>query len=115
MKRFVLGVLAVMVVGLGVVTAEIEALKTGYHIRQLNLQKLDLVNQMKHLEFEIANLKTPERLEQWMATSRVKLGQSRTVELARVEPLPQPAKGNGFTRLARLFLGTAQAQADAER
>lgn len=115
MKRFVLAVLAVTGVGLCVVTAEIEALKTGYRIRQLNLKKLELVNEMKHLEFEIANLKTPQRLEQWMSKSQTKLGQSRTIELARATPSVKAPKVSGFVRLARIFLGTAQAQADADR
>ncbi len=115
MKRFVLSVLAVTVVGLGVVTAEIEAVKTGYAIRQLSLNKLDLVNRMKRLEFEIADLKTPARLERWMSSRNMQLGQTRTVELARVEPetlRPGSRAGGGLARLARLFLGTAEADAN---
>ena len=118
MKRFVLTVVLVTCVGLTVVYGEVEAMKIGYQIRQLNMKKLELVNDTKLLEFQIATLKTPGRLEQWMGKSHVSLTQSRTLRVARAET-PESVTASaessrkGPVQFARLFLGIARA--DSER
>ena len=118
MKRFVLTVILTTFVGLAVVYGEVEAMKIGYQIRQLSLKKMELVNDTKLLEFQIATLKTPGRLEQWMGNSHVSLTQSRTLRVARVEDpgsIAASAEGSrkGPVQFARLFMGTARA--DSER
>jgi len=113
-KRFVLIVSLVTFVGLAVVCAEVEAVKTGYEIRQLNLKKMELANQIKLLEFEIATLKTPRRLEQWMGNARLNLTHSKTMTLVKnVEEPRRAVDSKNPIHIARLFLGIAQA--DSER
>ena len=119
MKRFSLVVVLMTFVGLAVVYGEVEAVKTGYEIRKLNLKKMELANQAKLLEFQIATLKTPQRLEQWMGTSRLNLTHSKTMTLVRAETPESGAKAaserasRNPIQIARLFLGIAQA--DSER
>ena len=96
-----------------VVHGEMESVKIGYQIRQLSLEKRDLVHAQKQLEYEIASLKTPERLEAWVATNHVKLGSAKVTRLARLEPRPAGGEKTGvLTQIAKLFLGTAQAGSD---
>lgn len=118
MKKFVLSVILVTTVGLGVVYGEVEAVKIGYQIRQNNIQKLELTNRLKLLEYQVATLKTPQRLEKWMGHSRLTLTNSKTLKVAKVETpaekitLAERAR-KGPIQFARLFMGTAQA--DSER
>lgn len=114
MKRFFFCVLLVTLVGIGVVYGEVEAVKTGYRIRQLNLKKLSMITDRKQLEFEVAKLKAPRRLEKWMQTQEVCLSHGKFLKLARrnTEKTDHSASekpGIGLIRLARIFLGTAQA------
>lgn len=101
--------------GLLVVYGEVEAVKTGYRIRRQNLRKSELVTEMKGLESEIASLKTPRRLEEWLTDSRMTLTQSRPQRLVRAEKPRRVSGGSkgGPARFAQLFLGTARA--DSER
>lgn len=109
MKRFVFSVILVTLVGLVVVWGEVEAVKTGYKIRQMTLEKRDLVGRQKLLELEVASLKTPRRLEEWLKTSQVKLTSSRLMKLAGLKPAERAQKS---APLARLFVETAQAGPD---
>lgn len=114
MKRFIFSILLVTLVGLAVVYGEIEAMKTGYRIRQLNMKKIWLVRNQKRLEFEVASLKTPHRLEQWIASQKVELVPSKPLRLARNRPevgSPAPTQKTRREpiRFAKYLLGTAQA------
>jgi hypothetical protein len=118
-KRFVLAVLVLAGVGLGVVYGEVEAVRLGYRVRQLNIEKTRLVSAQKKFELDVARLRTPQRLEEWMAAHDVRLGQSETRVLARVHPVerrPAEAPLGRFhpVRLARLVLGLRTAQADTQ-
>ena len=115
MRRFLLFVFTVTLVGLGVVYGEVDAVKTGYRIRYLDIQKRHLHEELRGLELRIAQLKTPRRLDSWMQSARVNLTSSGRIVVARAEAdgretgRPEP---RGVAWFARALVGTAQARSD---
>jgi len=114
MKRFMGFVIFLVGFGLLKVYGEVAAMKTGYEIRQLNIQKDSLLHDRKQLEYETAMLRTPRRLQMWLAKKEVDLSPVKIKMLARVDALgEEPRDGRIVPRnLAKLFLGTARAQSE---
>jgi len=118
MRRLVLSVMMITLVGLVVVTYEVESLKTGYDIRNLNIKKREMVVAAKQLEYEVITLKSPFQLEQWIASTEIDLRKPQVMRFAKVqepvilhgEYLKAGSKVPSF--VSRWFLGTAQAESE---
>jgi hypothetical protein len=97
--------------GLSIVYGEVEAMKTGYEIRQLSIQKRDLTHRLKEREFQIASVTSPEKLEAQMLAYNVKLSSSHLMKIARLESqeTDASASGQGNSALTRFLVPTAQA------
>ena len=114
MKKFIITVTSLTLVALVVVYGEVEAMKTGYDIRQLNIRKRELTHRMKESEFEIATLTAPEQLEEKMLAYRVKLVNPKLLKIAKLNKAtgygssPEDStKKNAFW--TKLFVTSAQA------
>lgn len=110
MSRYLAVLATVTFVGLAVVYGEVEAMKTGYEIRQLSIQKRDLTHRLKESEFQIATVTSPDRLEEKMDSYRVKLASPRTMKIARISTEPSNSAGSSRgTFLSGFLVPTAQA------
>lgn len=100
-------------VGLLIVHGEVEAVKTGYDIRQLSMRKHELNHRVKTVESEIARLTAYETLEIQMAKDKNQFIQPAYKQIARVQPehlKEQVVKSDSQIVLAKWFVGTARAQ-----
>ena len=113
MKKFITCVITLTAFGLIVVYGEVEAMKIGYDIRQLNIRKRELTHRMKSSEFEIASLTAPDYLEARMAADHVHLVNPTFLRIAKVSrPIKiQGEQESSFRNrlLSRLFVTSAQA------
>jgi len=114
MKKFIFSVITITLIGLVMVYGEVEAMKIGYDIRQLDIRKREITHQMKEAEYHIAQLTAPERLEESMRAYQVELVKPKLLKVAKLpkgqdlNSMPAPsAKGNTF--LNRFFISSAQA------
>lgn len=100
-------------VGLLIVHGEVEAVKTGYDIRQLSMRKHELNHRVKTVESEIARLTAYETLEIHMAKEKSLLIQPSYKQVARVHPInleTEELKPDTQIAFAKWFVGTARAQ-----
>ncbi len=115
MSRYLMILTTVTFLGLAIVYGEVEAMKTGYEIRQLSIQKRDLTHRLKESEFQIASVTSPDKLEERMESYRVKLASPKTLRIARIG---SPASGSASSaRNASALTGflVPTAQADTPR
>jgi len=113
-KRGLVAILSMTAIGLVVVYGELEAVRIGYQIRQLSIQKHELTHRLKKAECEIASMVVPRRLEERMSDYRVKLAkaQRRTIALAGDAGGFRREAAGGFgpsKLLARILLSEAKA------
>jgi hypothetical protein len=111
LKKYLISLFILTVMGLVIVHGEIAAIRTGYEVRQMNITKQNLMNSIKQLEAETSILKTPRRLENWMTVNRVNLNKPQYEQLARADTRQTSEYKDSF--LTKLFWGTARA--DTER
>ena len=117
MTRYLSVLATVTFLGLAIVYGEVEAMKTGYEIRQLNIQKRDLTHRLKEREFQVASVTSPDKLEERMGAYRVKLASPRTLKIARLgtseagstQAGSSSNSGRGAFALAGLLVPSAQA------
>lgn len=112
MSRYLMVLMTVTVLGLAVVYGEVEAMKTGYEIRQLSIQKRDLTHRLKESEFMLASVTSPDKLEERMESYRVKLASPRTLKIARIGAPgagTHQAAGKSGSGLNGFWVPTAQA------
>lgn len=113
MSRYLLVLTTVTFLGLAIVYGEVEAMKTGYEIRQLSILKRDLTHRLKESEFQIASVTSPDRLEERMDSYRVKLASAKTLKIARIGA-PETGQdstvsGRNASAFTRFLVPTAQA------
>jgi hypothetical protein len=112
MSRYLSVLVTVTFVGLAIVYGEVEAMKTGYEIRQLSIQKRDLTHRLKESEFQIATVTSPDKLEERMDSYRVKLASPKTMRIARIGSDPgqsRASSGREGSGLTGFLVPTAQA------
>ena len=114
MTRYLSVLATVTFLGLAIVYGEVEAMKTGYEIRQLSIQKRDLTHRLKESEFQIASVTSPDKLEQRMDSYQVKLASPRTLRIARVASSDTDASRTSSNSVLTGFL-VPTAQADTTR
>lgn len=112
MTRYLSFLMTVTIVGLAVVYGEVEAMKTGYEIRQLSIQKRELTHRLKEREIQIATVTSPDKLEEKMDAYKVKLASPRTMKIARVstESSGSGASSGRASGLSGFLVPTAQAE-----
>lgn len=113
MSRYLTILATVTFLGLTVVYGEVEAMKTGYEIRQLNILKRDLTHRLKESEFRIASVTSPDKLEERMDAFQVKLASPKTLRIARIgapeSGLSNAASSHKNSALTGFLVPTAQA------
>lgn len=113
MSRYLMILSTVTFFGLAIVYGEVEAMKTGYEIRQLSILKRDLTHRLKESEFQIASVTSPEKLEEQMGAYRVKLASPKTMRIARIgapeSSQSQTSSAHAGSALTGFFVPTAQA------
>ena len=113
MSKYLLMLTTVTFLGLAIVYGEVEAMKTGYEIRQMSIQKRDLTNRLKECEFQLASVTSPDRLEERMDCYRVKLASPKTLKIARIgAPETDPSRSSaerGGSMFSGFLVPTAQA------
>jgi len=113
MKRFILSIISMTALGLIVVYGEVEAMKIGYDIRQLNIRKHEVKYRIKESEIEIASLTAPENLLEKMVAQQVTLVDTKPMRIARLDGgrVEGDSKSpSGFNALfTRFFVSSAQA------
>lgn len=114
MRRYLLVLTVLTLVGLLRVWAEVEALKVGYDIQRHNLTKLALREYQREMGSRIALAKAPGILEERLLAYRINLAQPKLLEIARSRPTgaaqDQGAGKTGRDFFDQLFVGTAQAE-----
>lgn len=114
MKKFMVTLISLVIIGLVIVYGEVEAMKVGYEIRKLGIRKRELTHQLKESEYGVATLTAPERLERTMNAYHVKLVNPTLLRVAKL-PQDQGLEGQGRQGsndnafLARFLVPSAQA------
>lgn len=117
MRRFIVLVALATMAGLVSVYGEVEAVKIGYTIRQLEETKSQSLDRSRALEYNIARLKAPHNLERRLLAQKITLEspkQWQTLVLPGSSSARRPllgAGGAGTLPLGRFLIGTAQAEA----
>ncbi|PIU40042.1 MAG: hypothetical protein COT00_03720 [Candidatus Omnitrophica bacterium CG07_land_8_20_14_0_80_50_8] len=119
MRRFAAFIVCLTLAGLAYVTAEVEAVKIGYTIRKQDEAKVQALDRLRALKYNIARLEAPHNLERRLLAQRIQLESPRqwqTLVMAdpagiRKHSLAQESLFQSPHFLGRLFVGTAQAEA----
>ncbi|MBF0253885.1 MAG: hypothetical protein HQL11_02005 [Candidatus Omnitrophica bacterium] len=112
MARILMAIMVWVGFGLMAVYGEVEALKVGYDIRQLSIQKYELTHSIRDRECKIAGLTVPQNLEDRLDHYRVKLAKTPRLKVARaLSDKTTPSSESGARLLlARVFMGSAEAR-----
>ena len=118
MTRFLTALIALTIAGLVFVYTEVEAVKVGYVIRKQEENKVLLIDRSRQLKYNIARLKAPGTLEKRLVAQRVVLQSPKVWQTIMVrdgmrvaDPASIRPPLNQGLALAKLFIGTAQAEA----
>ena len=117
MRRFLAILVSSTVAGLLYVALEVEAVKTGYAIRQQEENKTLFLDRARALKYNIARLSAPQVLEKQLLARRIALESPKSWQTLML-PGAQDQGASTVARplvqrtfLSRLFVGTAQAEA----
>lgn len=119
MKKFVAMVVLVTLAGLVYVYSEVEAVKIGYTIRKQEETKTMFLDRARALQYNIARLKSPANLERKLLAQKINLESPKSWQTLVVnsgkKPATRPEMAQSLwmrpTMLAKIFVGTAEAQA----
>ena len=119
MRRFAAFMICLTLAGLVYVTAEVEAVKIGYTIRKQDELKVQALDRIRALKYNIGRLEAPHTLERKLLAQKIQLESPRqwqTLVLAgpagaKGQPLAQGSLFQSPHFFGRLFVGTAQAEA----
>lgn len=118
MKKFVTIVALTTIAGLTYVYAQVEAVKIGYTIRKQEEMKTLFLDRARALEYNISRMKAPSNLEKKLLAKKIQLESPKswqTLVLPSGKRTNQPDVMRSILShppiLARLFVGTAQAEA----
>lgn len=118
MARFVGLIVSITFAGLVYVTAEVEAVKIGYQIREQQEMKVQALDRLRALKYNINQLKAPGNLERKLEAQRILLESPKQWQTLVVSNGPA-AKNQGLAQasmarplfFSRFLVGTAQAEA----
>ena len=117
MKRFLSMVALATLASLLYVSQEVEAVKIGYTIRKQEETKVLFLDRARALKYNIARLKAPNTLEKRLTAQKISLQAPKTWQTLVIasgtgkRQAPGPSLLQPPPILAKLFLGTAQAEA----
>ena|SRR3989338_429246 len=118
MRRFIASLICAVIAGLFYVSMEVEAVKTGYMIRQQEEMKVQHLDRGRALKYNIARLEAPHNLERKLMAQKILLAPPKEwqtlvlVNGSRVRPNAQVAGPlNQPPYFLRFFVGTAKAEA----
>lgn len=109
MNKFLIALGSLTFLGLVIVYGEVEAVKIGYDIRQLNILKLELRTNLKEKQLQIASLKAPENLERLMSDFKVELTNPQVFRLAKARNAEVESYSTNRGFFSKMFETTAQA------
>lgn len=122
MRRFIVFLACTTIAALLYVSAEVDAVKTGYTIRKQEELKGQLLDRRRALQYNIARLEAPHNLERRLLAQKILLAPPRewqTLVLANgIAKHPNLPGSNSLSQppfFLKFFVGTAQAEAKESR
>ncbi len=96
LEHFFIGLFLTTLMGLGVVGQRVALVTAGYTVEEISLERDDLLDQHRVLNYNVLTLRSPVILNQRLAQFDVKLAPPRAVEIvhSRTGAVPDLAAAN---------------------
>ncbi|MEA3329005.1 MAG: hypothetical protein U9Q08_04715 [Candidatus Omnitrophota bacterium] len=112
--KYFLSAIIVTTVVLAYTWQQIELVKVSYEIKNLREQAVTLLDQNRFLRYNVANLRSPERLARYVACQNPNLTEPvKLWEIKQVKPVKVTSQIIEKSPLLSFFIPTAEASASA--